>query len=251
MLAENVFGSQDAMIRVDMSEYGEKFNISKLIGAPPGYIGYNEGGQLTEKVKNKPYSLILFDEIEKAHPDIFNVLLQLLDEGHLTDGSGRKINFKNTIIIMTSNIGLKDVQDFGTKIGFSTDEDPTKSAQDIIEKSLRKFFKPEFLNRLDELVYFNYLSKDDILKIIDIQLDDLSERLFESNYTFKITTQAKEKLAELGYDRKYGARELNRTIQKYVEDPMSEELLQHGMPSEGAFNITYDSKKDKIFVKLS
>ena len=151
---------------------------------------------------------------------------------------------------MTSNIGLKDVQDFGTKIGFSTDEDPTKSAQDIIEKSLRKFFKPEFLNRLDELVYFNYLNKDDILKIIDIQLNDLGERLAESNYSFKITKQAKEKLAELGYDKKYGARELNRTIQKYIEDPISEELLIHNMPQEGIFNISYDTKKDKIIVKL-
>ena len=250
VLAEKLFGSQDAIIRIDMSEYGEKFNISKLIGAPPGYVGYNEGGQLTEKVKNKPYSLVLFDEIEKAHPDIFNVLLQLLDEGHLTDGNGRKINFKNTIIIMTSNIGLKEVQDFGTKIGFSTENDSTKSSQDIIEKNLRKTFKPEFLNRLDELVYFNYLDKGDILKIVDIQLKDLGDRLAESNYTFKITKQAKEKLAELGYDKSYGARELNRTIQKYVEDPMSEELLKRGMPTEGQFNITYDSKKDKINVTL-
>ncbi len=251
VLAEKVFGTEDSLIRIDMSEYGEKFNVSKLIGAPPGYVGYNEGGQLTEKVKNKPYSLILFDEIEKAHPDIFNVLLQLLDEGHLTDGSGRKINFKNTIIIMTSNIGMKDVQDFGTKIGFSTDLDNTKSAKEIVEKSLKKFFKPEFLNRLDELVFFNYLNKEDILKIIDIQLNDLNVRLSESNYTFKVTKQAKEKLAELGYDKNYGARELNRTIQKYIEDPMSEELLKHGMPSKASFNITYDGKKDKINVILS
>jgi ATP-dependent Clp protease ATP-binding subunit ClpC len=251
VLSEKLFGSQDAIVRIDMSEYGEKFNISKLIGAPPGYVGYNEGGQLTEKVKNKPYSLVLFDEIEKAHPDVFNVLLQLLDEGHLTDGNGRKINFKNTIIIMTSNIGLKEVQDFGTKIGFSTNDESSKSSQDIIEKTLRKFFKPEFLNRLDELIYFNYLNKADILKIVDIQLKDLGERLAESNYTFKITKQAKEKLAELGYDKSYGARELNRTIQKYIEDPMSEELLKQGMPSEGLFNITYDGKKDKINVTLA
>jgi ATP-dependent Clp protease ATP-binding subunit ClpC len=250
VLAEKVFGSQDSMIRVDMSEYGEKYNVSKLIGSPPGYVGYNEGGQLTEKVKNKPYSLILFDEIEKAHPDIFNVLLQLLDEGHLTDSSGRKINFKNTIIIMTSNIGLKDVQDFGVKIGFTTDDNPSKSAHDIIEKSMKKFFKPEFLNRLDELVYFNYLTKEDILKIINIQLNDLSKRLKESNYKIKITKQAKEKLAELGYSREYGARELNRTIQKYIEDPMSEALLSQNMPSSGIFNITYDIKKDKIIVNL-
>lgn len=250
VLAEKVFGSQDSMIRVDMSEYGEKYNVSKLIGSPPGYVGYNEGGQLTEKVKNKPYSLILFDEIEKAHPDIFNVLLQLLDEGHLTDSSGRKINFKNTIIIMTSNIGLKDVQDFGVKIGFTTDDNPSKSAHDIIEKSMKKFFKPEFLNRLDELVYFNYLTKENILKIINIQLNDLSKRLKESNYKIKITKQAKEKLVELGYSREYGARELNRTIQKYIEDPMSEALLSQNMPSSGIFNITYDIKKDKIIVNL-
>lgn len=250
VLAEKVFGSQDSMIRVDMSEYGEKYNVSKLIGSPPGYVGYNEGGQLTEKVKNKPYSLILFDEIEKAHPDIFNVLLQLLDEGHLTDSSGRKINFKNTIIIMTSNIGLKDVQDFGVKIGFTTDDNPSKSAHDIIEKSMKKFFKPEFLNRLDELVYFNYLTKENILKIINIQLNDLSKRLKESNYKIKITKQAKEKLAELGYSREYGARELNRTIQKYIEDPMSEALLSQNMPISGIFNITYDIKKDKIIVNL-
>jgi len=250
VLAEKVFGSEDAMIRIDMSEYSEKFNISKLIGAPPGYVGYNEGGQLTEKVKNKPYSLILFDEIEKAHPDLFNILLQLLDEGHLTDGSGRKINFKNTIIIMTSNVGLKDVQDFGVKIGFSTDEDTIKSSQAIIEKSLKKTFKPEFLNRLDDLIYFNYLGKEEIIKIIDLQMNELTERLKESNYSFKITKSAKEKLSELGYDKNYGARELQRTIQKYIEDPMSEELLKNGMPKEGSFNINYDIKKEKIIVKM-
>ena len=250
VLAEKIFGSEDAMIRIDMSEYGEKFNTSKLIGSPPGYIGYNEGGQLTEKVKNKPYSLILFDEIEKAHPDVFNILLQLLDEGHLTDGSGRKINFKNTIIIMTSNIGLKDVQDFGVKIGFSTDEDPLKSSQDIIEKSLKKVFKPEFLNRLDEIVYFNYLGENEILKIIDLQLNELAERLKESNYTFKISKTAKEKLAELGFNKNYGARELQRTIQKYIEDPMSDELLKNNMPKECHFNISYDTKKEKIILNI-
>jgi ATP-dependent Clp protease ATP-binding subunit ClpC len=250
VLAEKIFGSEDAIVRIDMSEYGEKFNTSKLIGSPPGYIGYNEGGQLTEKVKNKPYSLILFDEIEKAHPDVFNILLQLLDEGHLTDGSGRKINFKNTIIIMTSNIGLKDVQDFGVKIGFSTDEDPLKSSQDIIEKSLKKVFKPEFLNRLDEIVYFNHLGENEILKIIDLQLNDLAERLKESNYTFKISKTAKEKLAELGYNKNYGARELQRTIQKHIEDPMSDELLKNNMPKECHFNISYDTKKEKIILSI-
>ena len=251
VLAEKVFGTEDAMIRVDMSEYGEKFNVSKLIGAPPGYIGYNEGGQLTEKVKNKPYSLILFDEVEKAHPDIFNVLLQLLDEGFLTDASGRKINFKNTIIIMTSNIGMKKVQDFGTKIGFSFDgDDQNKSTKDLINKSLKDFFKPEFLNRLDEIVFFNYLDKDNILKIIDLQLNDLSARLSESNYSFVISDDAKQKLADLGYNMNYGARELNRTIQKYIEDPMSEELLKHNLPPKAKFNIVYDVDGDKIIVNI-
>ena len=249
-LAKNVFGSEDSIIRFDMSEYGEKFNITKLIGSPPGYIGYNEGGQLTEKVKNKPYSLILFDEIEKAHPDIFNVMLQLLDEGHLTDASGRKINFKNTIIIMTSNIGLKEVQDFGTKIGFSNDDNKLKPSKAIIEKNLKKFFKPEFLNRLDDIIYFNNLKKDEILQIVDIQLNELSNRLFESNYTFKISKKAKEKLAELGYDDNYGARELQRVIQKHIEDEMSEQLLKHRMPTEAKFDISYNSTSDKIIVKL-
>ena len=249
-LAKNVFGSEDSMIRVDMSEYGEKFNVSKLIGSPPGYVGYNEGGQLTEKIKNKPYSLVLFDEIEKAHPDIFNVLLQLLDEGHLTDASGRKINFKNTIIIMTSNIGLKDVQDFGVKIGFSSDGNNLKPSKAIIEKSLKKFFKPEFLNRLDDIIYFNSLKKEEILKIVDIQLNELSERLLESNYTFKISKKAKEKLGELGYDENYGARELQRVIQKHIEDEMSEQLLKHRMPTEAKFDISYNTTSDKLIVKL-
>jgi ATP-dependent Clp protease ATP-binding subunit ClpC len=249
-LAKNVFGSEESIIRVDMSEYGEKFNISKLIGSPPGYVGYNEGGQLTEKVKNKPYSLILFDEIEKAHPDIFNVMLQLLDEGHLTDASGRKINFKNTIIIMTSNIGLKEVQDFGTKIGFSNDDNKLKPSKAIIEKNLKKFFKPEFLNRLDDIVYFNNLNKNEILQIVDIQMNELSKRLSESNYTFKISKKAKEKLAELGYDDNYGARELQRVIQKHIEDEMSEQLLKHKMPTEAQFDISYNTTSDKIIVKL-
>jgi len=251
VLTEKVFGNDDAMIRIDMSEYSEKFNISKLIGAPPGYVGYNEGGQLTEKVKNKPYSLILFDEIEKAHPDVFNVLLQLLDDGHLTDANGRKINFKNTIVIMTSNIGLKEVQDFGTKIGFSTNENQSKLSHNIIEKNLRKTFKPEFINRLDEIVYFNYLSEENILKIVDLQLKDLNERINESNYTLTINKAAKEHLAKLGYNKEYGAREIQRIIQKYVEDPISQLLLEHGVPQSGAFDISYDNKNDKILVKFT
>jgi ATP-dependent Clp protease ATP-binding subunit ClpC len=250
ILAKKVFGSDEAMVRIDMSEYGEKFNISKLIGAPPGYVGYNEGGQLTEKVKNKPYSLILLDEIEKAHPDVFNILLQLLDEGHLTDGTGRKINFKNTIIIMTSNVGLKEVRDFGVKIGFNSEDNGVKSSQDVIEKALKKQFKPEFLNRLDEIVYFNYLGEKEILEIVDLQLNELTERLAESEYTATFTNDAKKKISELGYNKEYGARELQRTIQKYVEDPMSEELLKHGMPKNANFQISYNKKSDKIIVEL-
>jgi ATP-dependent Clp protease ATP-binding subunit ClpC len=233
-----------------MSEYGEKFNVSKLIGAPPGYVGYNEGGQLTERVRNKPYSVILFDEIEKAHPDIFNTLLQLLDEGHLTDGSGRKVNFKNTIIIMTSNTGLKEIQDFGVKIGFNASDDTDDTSKDIIEKALRKHFKPEFLNRLDDIIFFKHLNNEDIIKIVDIQLNDLAERLAESNYTFTVTEDVKAKLAELGYNKTYGARELYRTIQKYVEDPMSDELLVAGMPETANFSITLDKDADKILVSL-
>lgn len=250
VLAKKVYGSEEAMIKIDMSEYGEKFNVSKLIGAPPGYIGYNEGGQLTEKVKNKPYSVVLLDEIEKAHPDVFNILLQVLDEGHLTDGAGRKINFKNTIIIMTSNIGLKELQDFGVKIGFNTSEETTKNSKDIIEKELKKKFKPEFLNRLDEIVFFNSLDEGDILKIVDLQLNDLVERLKESDYTVKFSEESKKKIGKLGYNKEYGVRELQRTIQKYVEDPMSEVLLKYGMPKVADFTVSYNEENDKIIVEL-
>lgn len=250
VLASTVFGSQDALIRIDMSEYGEKFNVSKLIGAPPGYVGYNEGGQLTEQVRNKPYSVILFDEIEKGHPDIFDTLLQVLDEGHLTDGSGRKVNFKNTIIIMTSNTGLKEVQDFGVKIGFNTNESSEDKSKEIIEKALKKQFKPEFLNRLDEIVFFKNLTNEDIIKIVDIQLGELADRLAESNYSFTVTDEVKEKLAELGYSKTYGARELQRTIQKHIEDRMSDELLKNGMPEKAEFSIVYDEKQKEIMVQF-
>jgi ATP-dependent Clp protease ATP-binding subunit ClpC len=251
-LAEKVFGSKDAIIRVDMSEYSEKFNISKLIGAPPGYVGYNEGGQLTEKVKNKPYSLVLFDEIEKAHPDIFNVMLQLLDEGFLTDANGRKINFKNTIIIMTSNIGLKEVQDFGTKIGFSDSEtESNTNSKSIIEKNLKKTFKPEFINRLDEIVYFNYLTQDDVIKIIDLQLKDFENHLKEIGFTVKIDKKTKDFILEKGFNKLYGAREIQRTIQKYIEDPISDEMLRKQMPKSGKIVITYNTKAEKINVSIT
>jgi ATP-dependent Clp protease ATP-binding subunit ClpC len=250
VLSTQVFGTEDSLIRVDMSEYGEKFNISKLIGSPPGYVGYNEGGQLTEEVRNKPYSVVLFDEIEKAHPDVFDTLLQLLDEGHLTDGSGRKVNFKNTVIIMTSNTGMKEVQDFGVKIGFNSSESSEDKTKEIIEKTLKKQFKPEFLNRLDDIIFFKHLNTEDIIKIVDIQLNELSERLAESNYTFTVTDEVKEKLAELGYNKKYGARELQRTIQKYIEDPMSDELLTAGMPGVGNFSVTFNKETDKFSIHL-
>ena len=250
VLAEKIFGSEDAMIRIDMSEYMEKFNVSKLIGAPPGYVGYEEGGQLTEKVKNKPYSLVLLDEIEKAHPSVFDLLLQMLDEGHLTDGLGRKINFKNTIIIMTSNIGLKEAHDFGVKIGFNTSDSNNDSAKAIIDKAIKKQFKPEFLNRLDETIFFNRLTEENILKIVDLQLNDLSSRLAESSYKFTITNEAKNKLGKLGYSETFGARELQRTIQKQVEDAMSDELLRNGMPKTAEFSVTYEENIDKVLVTM-
>lgn len=251
-LAEKVFGSEEALIRFDMSEYAEKFTVSKLIGAPPGYVGYEEGGQLTEKVKNKPYCVVLLDEIEKAHPDIFNILLQVLDEGHLTDGNGRKINFKNTLIIMTSNVGVKQAQDFAVKIGFSTKEnDNNVNAEDTINKELKRMFKPEFLNRVNETVFFNSLSEEDIVEIIDLQLNELSQRLLETNYTFKVTDSVKKYILKNGYDRSFGAREIQRTIQKYVEDPISEELLKEHMPKFADIFVDYDEAADKLKIELT
>ena len=251
-LAEKVFGSEEALIRFDMSEYAEKFTVSKLIGAPPGYVGYEEGGQLTEKVKNKPYCVVLLDEIEKAHPDIFNILLQVLDEGHLTDGNGRKINFKNTLIIMTSNVGAKQSQDFAIKIGFSTkDNDNSQSVEDTIMKELKKTFKPEFLNRVDETVFFNQLNEENIVEIIDLQLNELSQRLLETNYTFKVTEPVKKYILKNGFDKAFGAREIQRTIQKYVEDPISEELLRNHMPKFADIFVDYDEEADKLKIELT
>lgn len=229
MLSKNIFGSEESMIRVDMSEYMEKHATSKLIGAPPGYVGYEEGGQLTEKVRRKPYSVILLDEIEKAHPDVFNIMLQVLDEGFLTDSLGRKINFKNTLIIMTSNVGARKLQDFGTGVGFGTKakidnlEDIRKN---VISDSVKKAFSPEFLNRLDDIIVFKSLEKKDILKIVDLPLKELEERMIEMGYSIVISPKLKSFLAEKGYDEKYGARPLNRAIQKYVEDPIAEKMLE-------------------------
>ena len=221
VLAKFLFDSEDALIRIDMSEYMEKFAVSRLIGAPPGYVGYEEGGQLSEKVRRKPYSIILLDEIEKAHPDVFNLLLQALDDGKMTDSLGRNIDFKNTIIIMTSNIGARQLQDFGTGVGFGTKartESDQENTRGVIENALKKAFAPEFLNRIDDVVIFNSLSKDDILKIIDIELDKLFNRINTLGYEVKLTEKAKSYIADKGFDEKYGARPLSRAIQKYIDN---------------------------------
>ena len=225
-LAKEMFGSEDALIRVDMSEYQEKHTISKLIGAPPGYVGYEEGGLLTEKVKNKPYSVILFDEIEKAHKDVFTILLQVLDDGHVTDSLGRKINFKNTLIILTSNLGVKKLQDFGTGIGFSSNSYSNEEAKkQMLMKEMKNFFSPEFINRIDDTVVFNSLSQEDIKKITDIELKKLMTRLEDMKYKITYDESLVEYLAKIGYDELYGARPLKRAIQDKVEDLLSEEVL--------------------------
>ena len=248
-LAKNIFGSEDSIIRVDMSEYMEKHSTSKLIGAPPGYVGYEEGGQLTEKVRRKPYSVILLDEIEKAHTDVFNILLQVLDEGFLTDSLGRKINFKNTLIIMTSNVGARKLQDFGTGVGFGTKTkiDNLEDIRDgVINDSVKKAFSPEFLNRLDDIIVFKSLDKKDIKKIIDLPLNELISRMSEMGYKLNISPKLKDFLVEKGYDEKYGARPLNRAIQKYVEDPIAEKMLE-GELKEGS-TIKVGVSKDDIVV---
>ncbi len=250
-LARYMFHSEDALIRIDMSEYMEKFSVSRLIGAPPGYVGYEEGGQLTEKVRRKPYSIILFDEIEKAHPEVFNVLLQVFDDGILTDGLGRRVDFRNTIIIMTSNAGTKDIKP-GGKIGFMADEakgrfEHMKSA---IQEALRRFFNPEFLNRVDDIIYFRHLEKEDIYKIIDIQVRYLQERLRGMNVTLKLAKSAKDFLVEQGYDEQYGARPLKRAIQRYVEDPLAEELLLNAIPEGATVVAEYDSSKKHLVFRV-
>jgi ATP-dependent Clp protease ATP-binding subunit ClpC len=251
-LARYIFDSDDALIRIDMSEYMEKFTVSRLIGAPPGYVGYEEGGQLTEKVRRKPYSVVLLDEIEKAHPDVFNILLQVLDDGQLTDGLGRKVDFKNTLIIMTSNIGVRQLKDFGQGVGFATKsrvENASGDSRAVISAALKRTFSPEFLNRIDDVVIFNSLSKDEIFKIIDITLKDLYKRLDGMGYTLNLTDEAKEFVAEKGYDPQYGARPLHRAIQKYIEDPLAEHILQKN-PEEGAvFEAVMNEEKDGLIVK--
>ncbi len=227
-LSRHMFDSEDALIRIDMSEYMEKFTVSRLIGAPPGYVGYEEGGQLTERVRRKPYSVILLDEIEKAHPDIYNILLQVLDDGQLTDGLGRKVDFKNTMIIMTSNIGVRQLKDFGDGVGFATAnriENADENNKAIIEKALKRTFSPEFLNRIDDIVIFNSLTKDDIFKIIDILMKGVMARLSNLGFSLELSSEAKDFIADKGYDSQFGARPLHRAIQKYLEDPLAEEIL--------------------------
>jgi ATP-dependent Clp protease ATP-binding subunit ClpC len=252
-LAKYLFDSEDALIRIDMSEYMEKFAVSRLIGAPPGYIGYEEGGQLTEKVRRRPYSIVLLDEIEKAHPDVFNLMLQCLDDGQMTDSLGRKIDFKNTIIIMTSNIGARQLQDFGTGVGFGT---AAKAAQEdverkgVIENALKKAFAPEFINRIDDLIIFNPLRKEDIHQIIDIELNKLFHRVTSLGYTIKLTDVAKDYIADKGYDEKFGARPLKRAIQKYLEDPIAEEIITAHLKSGDTLLVDYDAKEDRMTMKV-
>ena len=251
-LATYLFDKEDSLIRIDMSEYMEKFSVSRLVGAPPGYVGYEEGGQLTEKVRRKPYSVILLDEIEKAHPDVFNILLQVLDDGILTDGLGRRVDFRNTIIIMTSNIGVRDLKDFGAGIGFANRakaDNMDEIMKSTIQSALKKAFSPEFLNRLDDVVVFNSLSKEDIFKIIDISLGKLFHRITDLGYKIELTDKAKEFLANKGYDQQYGARPLNRAIQKYLEDAIAEEILK-GDLSEGDV-ITADYTDEATELSLS
>jgi ATP-dependent Clp protease ATP-binding subunit ClpC len=253
ILAKHLFDNDDALIRIDMSEYMEKFAVTRLIGAPPGYVGYEEGGQLTEKVRRRPYAVVLLDEIEKAHPDVFNMLLQVLDDGQLTDSLGRKIDFKNTIIIMTSNIGARQLKDFGTGVGFSTSaksDNPDEHAKGVIESALKKAFAPEFLNRIDDVVMFNSLSKEDIHKIIDIELNSLYSRLTNLGYNVRLTEDAKNFIEEKGYDVQFGARPLKRAIQKYVEDPLAEEIIKTTLTEGDVIEVGFDKEKKEIIVNI-
>jgi ATP-dependent Clp protease ATP-binding subunit ClpC len=251
-LAAEVFGKEDNMIRIDMSEYMEKYSVSKLIGAPPGYVGHEEGGQLTERVRRKPYCVVLLDEIEKAHPDVFNVLLQVLDEGHLTDGLGRKVNFKNTLIIMTSNVGARKLQDFGTGVGFGTKAkiDSLEDIRDnVIQESMKKAFSPEFLNRLDDIIIFSSLDKDSIRQIVDLPLGELNDRMSDLGYKIKVTKAMKDYLVDVGYDEKYGARPLNRAIQKYIEDPIAEKMLEGDLKEGDTIKIGYSKENVTVTVE--
>ena len=254
VLAQYLFDSQDALIRIDMSEYMEKFSISRLVGAPPGYVGYEEGGQLTEKVRRKPYSIVLLDEIEKAHPDVFNLLLQALDDGHMTDGLGRKIDFKNTILIMTSNIGARQLADFGTGVGFGTsarEAQKEEAAKSVVQNALRKAFAPEFLNRIDDMIMFRSLTREDIHKIIDLELAKLYGRINDLGYDIKMTDSAKDFIVDKGYDEKFGARPLKRAIQKLIEDPLAEEIVKSNLKEGDKIKIDYKAGAEDLIVKIT
>ncbi len=252
VLAKYLFDSTEALIRIDMSEYMEKFSVSRLVGAPPGYVGYEEGGQLTEKVRRRPYSVVLLDEIEKAHPDVFNLLLQVLDEGRLTDSLGRKVDFKNTIVIMTSNIGSRELKDFGRGVGFqaSSRESDSDHARHVIQKALKKAFAPEFINRIDDVVVFNTLEKEDIYKIIDIELKGLYSRVEALGYKLELTTEAKDYISSKGFDSNFGARPLKRAIQKYLEDEMAEVIIQASVSEGDIIKVDFNEKEEKIFTSI-
>jgi ATP-dependent Clp protease ATP-binding subunit ClpC len=253
VLAQYLFDSPNNLIRIDMSEYMEKFSVSRLVGAPPGYVGYEEGGQLTEKVRRRPYSVVLMDEIEKAHPDVYNILLQVLDEGQLTDSLGRRVDFRNTIVIMTSNIGTRQLKDFGQGVGFSTktkQETSSEYTKSVIQNALKKAFSPEFLNRIDDVVIFNSLDRDDIHKIIDIELKGLYARILAMGYKIEMSDDAKDFIAEKGYDVQFGARPLKRAIQKYLEDTMAEVIIQSNMKEGDTITINLDKEKEEVVVKV-
>lgn len=251
-LAKYLFDSKEALIRIDMSEYMEKFAVSRLVGAPPGYVGYEEGGYLTEKIRRKPYSVVLFDEIEKAHPDVFNILLQVLDEGFLTDSLGRRVDFRNTIIIMTSNIGSRQLKDFGSGVGFSTmakDNALDLNAKSVIETALKRFFSPEFLNRIDDVIVFNSLEQKHIEQILEISVKELIERIHNIGFSISLSKEAKAFLAEKGFDPDFGARPLNRAIQKYLEDPLAEEILKSDFKEGDQIKVGYSKKDDQLTFK--
>ncbi len=254
VLATELFDNEDALVRIDMSEYMEKFAISRLIGAPPGYVGYEEGGQLTEKIRRKPYAVVLLDEIEKAHPDVFNMLLQILDDGHITDSLGRKIDFRNTIIIMTSNIGSRQLKDFGAGVGFGTAAKAAQAdsnAKSVIENALKKSFAPEFLNRIDDVVVFNALEREDIHSIIDIELKKLIVRIEDLGYKLTLTDEAKDYIADKGFDKQYGARPLKRAIQKYIEDALAEEIVNSQLKEGDSIHMELNKDKTELTIKIS
>ncbi|MEI6173423.1 MAG: ATP-dependent Clp protease ATP-binding subunit [Bacteroidota bacterium] len=254
VLSRYLFDSEDALVRIDMSEYMEKFAVSRLIGAPPGYVGYEEGGQLTEKIRRRPYSIVLLDEIEKAHPDVFHLLLQVLDDGMLTDSFGRKVDFKNSIVIMTSNIGSRQLKDFGQGVGFATSAKQASTsdyAKGVIENALKKAFAPEFINRIDDVIIFESLEREDIHKIIDIELKQLYDRIKQLGYQIVITSAAKDYIAEKGWDAQFGARPLKRAIQKYVEDTLAEEIIKTKLTENDVITVDYLAEKDEVVVSVS